>query len=117
VMPGDYEIRYSSELQSPNPTMAMTVISVVPAVITLDAPEAVAAGSSFEVEWTGPNGDLDYITIVPVGSEEGAYMSYTYTSQGSPLSLDAPEEPGDYEIRYASDRVAGTFASTPIRVE
>jgi Ca-activated chloride channel homolog len=117
VLPGDYEIRYSSELQSPNPTMAMTVITVVPAVITLNAPEAVAAGSSFEVEWTGPDGAQDYITIVPAGSDEGTYMSYTYTASGSPLSLDAPEESGDYEIRYLSDRVSGTFASIPIRVE
>ena len=114
---GEYEIRYSSDQLSPNPTLATTYLTVASSGVTLAAPEAVAAGSTFEVEWTGPNGDLDYITIVPVGSEEGAYMSYTYTSQGSPLSLDAPEEPGDYEIWYASDRVAGTFASTPIRVE
>jgi Ca-activated chloride channel homolog len=117
VEPGNYEIRYSSEQETPNPTMAMTTIAVVPAVITLIAPEAVSAGSPFEVEWTGPDGVQDYITIVPAGADPGTYLSYTYTSSGSPLSLDAPEERGDYEIRYQSDRVTGTFASTPIRVE
>lgn len=114
---GEYEVRYSTEQTSPNPTLAVTRILVVPMEITLSAPETVVPGSSFEVEWTGPDGNLDYITIVPAGSPEGTYASYAYTAYGSPLSLDAPENPGDYEIWYASDRVDGTFASIPIRVE
>ena len=117
VETGDYEIRYSSEAESPNPTMAMTTLSVIPAGVTLSAPATVAAGSAFDVEWTGPDGEGDYITIVPSGSEDGAFLSYSYTVSGSPLTLDAPDEPGDYEIRYASDRVAGTFARIGIRVE
>jgi Ca-activated chloride channel family protein len=114
---GAYEVRYSTEQVTPNPTLAATFINVVEADITLSAPETVAPGESFEVNWTGPDGDLDYITIVPAGAEEGAYTSYAYTSEGTPLFLEAPGEPGDYEIRYASDRVDGTFASIPIRVE
>ncbi len=117
VEEGMYEIRYSTEQTSPNPTLAMTVINVTPMEITLEAPATVAPGSSFEVVWTGPDGYMDYITIVPAGSPEGEYTSYAYTSDGSPLSLDAPETPGDYEIWYASDRVGGTFASIPITVE
>lgn len=117
VEPGDYEIRYSTEQTSPNPTLATTYITVIPVEITLAAPEAVAAGSVFDVEWTGPDGNLDYITIVPAGSPEGTYTSYAYTSAGSPATLNAPAEPGEYEIWYASDRVEGTFASIPITVE
>ncbi len=117
IEPGDYEIRYSTEQVSPNPTLGFTVITVLPAEVTLSAPETVTAGEDFFVEWTGPDGDLDYITIVPVGSPEGTYTSYCYTSTGSPLSISAPVEPGDYEVWYASDRVEGTFASIPITVE
>ncbi len=115
--PGEYEVRYSSEQVTPNPTLATTHVTVIPAEITLTAPESVPAGSAFEVTWTGPNGAEDYLTIVPAGSPEGTYTSYAYTSSGSPLSLDAPATPGEYEIWYASDRVAGTFASIPITVE
>lgn len=115
--PGDYEIRYSSEQETPNRTMAMTTVSVITVEITLSAPGTVAAGSTFDVEWTGPDGEVDYITIAPAGSEDGTFMSYSYTASGSPASLIAPDEPGDYEIRYASDRVTGTFARIPIRVE
>ncbi|MFO7627228.1 MAG: hypothetical protein R6V62_08220 [Candidatus Fermentibacteraceae bacterium] len=115
--PGDYEIRYSTEQSSPNPTLATTYITVIPLEITLSAPETVTAGADFFVEWTGPDGALDYITIVPAGSPDGSYESYCYTSAGSPVSLNAPSEPGAYEIWYASDRVEGTFASIPITVE
>ena len=48
---------------------------------------------------------------------DGEYLSYDYARNGSPLTLTAPDEPGAYEIRYASDRVEGTFARRPIRVE
>lgn len=115
--PGVYEVRYSSEQTIPNPTLAFTIIAVIPIEITLSAPETVTAGEDFFVEWTGPDGSLDYITIVPTGSPEGSYDSYQYTSAGSPVTLNAPAEPGDYEVWYASDRVEGTFASIPITVE
>lgn len=114
---GVYEVRYSSEESFPNPTLAFTVVTVIPLEVTLSAPESVAADAAFDVEWTGPDGDLDYITIVPAGSAEGSYGSYAYTTSGSPVTLNAPSEPGDYEIWYASDRVEGTFASIPITVE
>jgi Ca-activated chloride channel family protein len=114
---GVYEIRYSTEQVYPNPTLAMATITIVPAEVTLSAPASVPAGSTFDVEWTGPDGYLDYVTIVPVGSPEGTYTDYDYTSEGSPISLEAPVETGEYEIWYASDRVEGTFATIRITVE
>jgi hypothetical protein len=87
---------------------------VRPYVVTLDAPDEVNAGAQFEVEWTGPDGPSDYITIVPAGSAEGAYLSYAYTRDGSPATLTAPDDPGAYEIWYASD--LGTYASIDITV-
>ena len=53
---------------------------------------------------------------MPVGSPEGAYLDYEYTSVGSPITLTAPGQPGDYEIRYFSERVPGIFFSVPIEV-
>jgi Ca-activated chloride channel family protein len=115
IDPGDYELWYVTGADSA--TMATRPITVTPFEITLDAPAEVAAGAAFEVTWTGPDGPTDYITIVPAGSPEGTYLSYAYTSSGSPARLTAPSEPGAYEIWYASDRVDGTFATRPIVVK
>jgi Ca-activated chloride channel homolog len=112
---GEFEIRFVSGLDSA--TMAASTITVTPLDITLEAPPEVAAGSDFDVTWTGPNGPGDYVTIVPAGAAESAYLDYAYTTEGSPVTLTAPAEPGAYEIRYRSDRLAGVFATIDITVE
>jgi hypothetical protein len=76
----------------------------------------VNRNAQFQVAWTGPNGPQDYITIVAAGSAPGAYTSYEYTTRGSPITLTAPSSPGNYEVRYQSDRVTGVFKSIPIVV-
>ena len=115
ITPGDFELWYVTGRDSK--TMATKPIKVTPFSITLDAPDSVANGSTFEVAWTGPDGPRDYITIVPAGSPVGTYTNYVYTTQGSPVTLTAPDTAGKYEIWYASDRVAGTFAKAPIEVK
>ena len=115
ITPGAYELWYVTG--SDGKTMASRPITVTPFAITLKAPASVAKGSQFQVTWTGPNGPSDYITIAPAGSPVGTYLSYAYTSSGSTVTITAPDQAGKYEIRYASDRVAGTFASIPIEVK
>jgi Ca-activated chloride channel family protein len=113
VEEGEYEIRYvdSGEI------VVTGRIRVLPLEVTLEAPEAVEAGDDFEVTWIGPDGPGDYVTIVAAGSPPGAFLDYGYTTEGSPLTLTAPEEPGDYEIRYATERESGlTLATIPIEV-
>jgi Ca-activated chloride channel family protein len=114
IKEGDYELWYVPG--SETAPSARRAITVTPYEITLAFPVAVDAGSTFEVEWTGPDGPSDYLTIVPAGSPDGTYRSYAYTRDGSPAKLVAPDEPGAYEIRYASDRVPGTFARSSITV-
>lgn len=111
---GEYEIWY---VTGDGVTQATRPVTVTALAVTLDAPATVASGDSFEVEWTGPDGPSDYITIVPAGSAEGTYLDYAYTSEGNPVTIIAPDEPGAYEIWYASDRVGGTFESIPITVQ
>jgi hypothetical protein len=111
--PGTYEVRYTTD-QGDNPTLASETITVVSVEYAVEAPDTVAAGADFQVEWTGPNGESDYITIVPAGAEPGQYGSYAYTSSGNPVTITAPDEPGNYEVRYQADAV---YASTPITVE
>ena len=119
IEPGDYEVRYQSDRES-GVVFASVPLTVTGLEIVLNAPAEVTAGETFEVAWEGPDGAQDYITIVPAGAAEGTYLSYAYTSSGSPLTLNAPDEPGAYEIRYSTDRggAAGkVFASVPITVK
>jgi Ca-activated chloride channel family protein len=115
VEAGDYEVRYVAGADSA--VVVAVPIEVTPFQVTLEAPDAVDAGTDFEVTWTGPNGPRDYMTIAPAGSPVGTYLDYEYTTVGSPITLTAPEESGDFEVRYASDRVPElTFSSIPIEV-
>ena len=94
--PGDYEIRLLAA-DSPYPTLARRALRIDAVEATLDAPGQVAAGAKFNVKWTGPNNERDYVAI---GNASRLYITYEYTKAGSPLSLTAPDEPGQYELRY-----------------
>ncbi len=97
--PGAYEIRYLGET-APYPTLARKSLEVIDATATLEAPASVTAGAEISITWEGPDNPRDFITVVPAGTAEGQYDVYSYTSKGSPLTVRAPDEPGDYEIRY-----------------
>jgi Ca-activated chloride channel family protein len=114
VEAGEHEIRYVDG--ATNETVHYITIMVTQFEATVEAPAEVDAGATFEVTWTGPDGPSDYITIVPVGAAEGFYLDWKYLSSGNPLQLTAPDEPGEYEVRYYSDRGAMTLATAPIAV-
>ncbi len=84
---------------------------------TMKAPGQVIAGATFQVEWTGPDRQGDFITIVPKGAPDGSYVNYTYTRRGSPLTLTALIEPGPAEVRYVQDRPRKTLATADLQVE
>ena len=114
VVVDTYEIRY---VTGEGETLGSVEIAVTQFVITLEAPDEVGAGESFEVTWTGPDGPGDYITIAPAGSVAGTYLDYKYVNGGSPLSLTAPPDAGEYEIRYVSERVPNLiFGTIPLSV-
>jgi Ca-activated chloride channel family protein len=72
--------------------------------VELQAPAELSGGSEFQVTWTGPDSVGDYITIVPSGAPEGDWAEYVYTADGNPVTLHAPYAPGQYEIRYATEK-------------
>ena len=113
--PGEYEIRYV--LNQDAKVLASVLIKVTPLEATLSAAGSAPAGSELSVEWTGPGYDGDYLTVAEPGAEGHDYISYTYTREGSPLALELPEEPGDYEIRYILDQDSRILAAIPITVE
>jgi hypothetical protein len=82
----------------------------------LRAPASVPAGAPFEVEWTGPGAPQDFVSIDAPGAPDRTYGTYAYPSQGNPLKLRAPDEPGAYVLRY---HLAGDYrviGSAPLEV-
>lgn len=116
---GSYEIRYLTA-QSYK-TLARLPISIGSTGATLEAQQEVNSGGTFKVYWTGPGNDRDFITIVPVETEEGKYKNYTYTKNSKEdrdskifLELKAPEETGSYEVRYLTGQDYKTLARIPV---
>jgi len=95
--PGTYELRYVTR---GGRILAAKPIQITSASATLDAPAGVAEGASFAVTWQGPNEPGDYITITQASDDDVAYRSYAYAHDGSPATLTAPDQSGNFEIRY-----------------
>lgn len=99
VEPGDYEVRYM--LGRPIRTLASAEHTAIAATASLTAPDTAIAGTSVDVEFTGPpSGSGDYITVTKPDDADNKYMSYHYTKNGSPGDIKMPLEPGNYEIRF-----------------
>ena len=113
--PGDYELRLC-EASSPYKTLLAKPIRLTGASASVSAPPTVAAGATFEVKWTGPNNDRDYITIGETTPGGRLYLDYKYSRQGSPVKLAAPEKSGNYEVRYILGVGDTVIARQPIAV-
>ena len=69
----------------------------------------------FAVSWKGPNNADDFITIVAPAAKDRTYGSSNgYTQRGNPARLEAPREPGTYELRYLTGQSYKTLGRTPI---
>jgi Ca-activated chloride channel family protein len=84
---------------------------------SVKAPVTVAVGASFQVDWTGPNGDRDYVTIVKAGATKWTTEPYFYTSTAaSPGTLTAPGAAGAYEVWYVRGVDDVVLAKTTVTV-
>ncbi|MCP4372887.1 MAG: VWA domain-containing protein [Deltaproteobacteria bacterium] len=111
---GEYQLRYI--MGQSRKVLARRDVSVSQVSAKVEAKKTVPAGSDIQVKWIGPNNKSDYITIVPKGADEKAYFNYTYTANGSPLKLKAPDKSGDYEIRYILNQSRTVLTKTDIKV-
>lgn len=108
---GDYELRYVFRDSETLYTQPMTVAPVTARVI---APATAVADTPVPIGWDGPGYAGDYLTISRVG--EDGYVTYSYVAGENPLSVTAPSEPGDYEVRYVMGQNVVTLATTPLTV-
>jgi hypothetical protein len=115
--PGDYQLRLLGP-DRPYPTLASRPLRLIQPEVGIDAPASVAIGAPLPVRWRGPSGANEYLTIVPADAPEGSYDDYQYArgeGQGE-VTLVAPVEPGQYQIRYLSGSSNRTLGSRPLSV-
>ncbi|MFY0632444.1 MAG: VWA domain-containing protein [Vannielia sp.] len=112
--PGTYELRYI--LREGNKVLATRPIEITPVEASITAPEALPAGSSVQVRWTGPDYKNDHITIARADHGGMKSEAYSYTREGSPLDLQLPAEPGAYELRYIMNQDRTILAAVPVEV-
>jgi Ca-activated chloride channel homolog len=117
---GDYEVRYIGYGSSPNEAkqLGSFPVKVIAVTATIEAPSEIVGGSNFEVTWSGSTGGSDIVNIVPAGASEGEDGSdYTYVEgEDSPVTLTAPLEPGDYEVRLVNNLEDKVLATFPVKV-
>ncbi|MEF2554445.1 VWA domain-containing protein [Aurantimonas sp. A2-1-M11] len=111
---GLYEVRYV--LNEGRRTLASQPIEVTDPKVTLTAPDSALAGSAFDVSWTGTVAGGDFITVVPMGADEGSQDNHFRVRDNDEHQLRAPAETGFYEVRYVRNEGRRTLASQPIEV-
>jgi len=114
MLPGGAELRYMTG--QGGRVLARRALEIVAAEVTLSAADEAAVGSTVTITWTGPNNPGDYITVVAKSVADGLYGDYTNTSEGSPLSVKAPKDAGDAELRYMSGQGNKVLARRTIRI-
>jgi len=106
VKPGDYEIRYvfvgpgTDTSGNAHRVIANQPITITAAAASLDGPDAAKTGETLTINWTGPAGAGDFITITKPDAAQKSYGDYKYASNGSPSKIRMPLNPGLYELRY-----------------
>ncbi len=72
---------------------------------------------AFPTDTQGPDSNSDYIAIARPDQKPGSQVKYTYTNRGNPVTLQAPSDPGTYEIRYILGRGSKLLAKTTIEIK
>lgn len=114
IEPGEYEVRYVTARS--RKVLGRAPVTIVPAGATLDAAVEVVLGAKISVTWTGPDNKSDYVTLVLKETPDGQYGNYTYTRDGSPLTVTAPPVTGDAELRYMTGQGNKVIGRRAIRI-
>lgn len=119
-LPGTYELRLLIESDGkPSVILRQPLVATEPSA-TLAAPERVKRGAPFPARGIGPNGDRDRVTLVRPDSPPEAQGPSFFPAENVESTLEAPAEPGRYELRYVMDApLAGprVLASRSVQVE
>lgn len=95
-------------------TRSVTIAIDIPLEATISTVSEAVVGANIAVEWTGPQREGDWITIVEAGSHASLWDSYARIGASSPTQLRMPGAPGEYEVRYVLGAPHRVLASTTI---
>lgn len=101
--PGGYELRLTRDQDGAPAILLRQPLVTTPAEATLAAPDRVGRGSDFPVRGIGPNGERDRVVLVPAGAAADAQGPSFLPHENIEATLEAPERPGAYELRYVME--------------
>lgn len=117
---GAYELRLTIEKDGAPAILLRQPLETTEPSATLAAPERVGRGQALPVRGIGPNGEQDRVVLVKPDAAPDAEGPRFYPSENAEATLEAPDEPGLYELRYVLNApVSGQriIARRPLRVE
>ena len=112
--PGAYVFRYVMNQDATILASVEVAISDVTAEIT--APQTSEPGRVARRRMDRPGLRPRLHRHRRAGPPGSSYLSYVYANEGGPLRIDAPEKPGDYEIRYIMNQGGRVLAPSPLKV-
>jgi hypothetical protein len=118
--PGSYELRLTRDQDGAPVILLSQPLVTTPAEAILHAPDRVTRGRGFPARGIGPNGERDRVVLVPAGAAEDAPGPSFLPHENIEATLEAPERPGAYELRYVMEApVSGVrvLARRPVVVE
>ncbi|MGX5736678.1 hypothetical protein [Bosea thiooxidans] len=117
---GAYELRLAVEKDgAPVILLRQPLVTTEPEA-TIAAPDKVGRGQHLPVRGIGPNGELDRVVLVAPDAPVEAEGPRFFPAENVEATLEAPDEPGLYELRYLINApVSGLriLARRPLRVE
>ena len=113
--PGDYEVKWMSDR---NEVLATAPIQVTDSEIKLELPSSAPKGTLLKIGLTAPDGLVGHVHIFAKGKPDS--ITYGYVRENpikgyEPSEFMLPATPGDYEIKWMSDRNE-VLAAAPFQV-
>lgn len=118
ITPGSYSLRYFSGTDDRVLVERVFTVRAIP--VSLDAPASVPAGQRFTLRWQGPGAVRDDVQILEAGGDTVVRRQRLNQDRGfasNEVSLVAPEQPGNYRLRYWNGESDTGLVERPLRVE
>jgi hypothetical protein len=112
--PGEYEVRYI--LGRGKKLLAKSPISISAVTAKVEPAGPVNMAAWIDVKWEGPARDGDYICVARPNQPPSANVGQTPIRDSKPVKVRAPNEAGDYEVRYILARGVKLLAKAPVTV-
>ncbi len=97
---GAYELRLTVEKDGAPVILLRQPLATTEPSATLAAPERVGRGQSLPVRGIGPNGEQDRVMLVRPDAPAEADGPRFLPAENVEATLEAPDQPGVYELRY-----------------